>query len=205
MISFATIQSWQSGDILWLKIEEVLGKEHAKMFEAHYYVKPEGNCDLSRMSDPHGEFLQKNVPIERQSIADTAAKFGKTEQEVMQYLGQCRAELHAYRSCRPHPRMDDKVKACFPLTQHPCVAWMWCLFLVGVLHLSSITMVLCKPSPKAWQVLMSRSSWHGMASRYQHLQEPLRFWGRSLKTFTMNSLSQDVMSVFYDSLLLLLS
>ncbi|KAH9531464.1 hypothetical protein CY35_19G039700 [Sphagnum magellanicum] len=91
------------------EIEEVLGKEHAKMFEAHYYVKPEGNCDLSRMSDPHGEFMQKNVPIERQSIADTAAKFGKTEQEVMQYLGQCRAELHAYRSCRPHPRMDDKI------------------------------------------------------------------------------------------------
>lgn len=108
------------------------------MFEAHYYVKPEGNCDLSRMSDPHGEFLQKNVPIERQSIADTAAKFGKTEQEVMQYLGQCRAELHAYRSCRPHPRMDDKVKACFPLT-HTLVLlecgvfllWEFCIYPVS--------------------------------------------------------------------------
>ena len=42
------------------------GEEDAKVFCAHYYVKPEGNCDLSRRSDPHGEFTGLNVLIARQ-------------------------------------------------------------------------------------------------------------------------------------------
>ena len=91
-----------------MKIEEVLGKERAQMFISHYYVKAEGNCDLSRMSDPHGEFGGKNVLIKRHS-ADTASKYGKKPEEVAQYLGQCRAELHAYRAQRPRPHLDDKV------------------------------------------------------------------------------------------------
>lgn len=91
-----------------LKIEEVLGKERAQMFIMHYYVKAEGNCDLSRMSDPHGEFGGKNVLIRRPGV-DVAAKFGKKPEEVAQYLGQCRAELHAYRAQRPRPHLDDKV------------------------------------------------------------------------------------------------
>lgn len=90
------------------KIEEVLGKERAQMFIMHYYVKAEGNCDLSRMSDPHGEFGGKNVLIRRPGV-DVAAKFGKKPEEVAQYLGQCRAELHAYRAKRPRPHLDDKV------------------------------------------------------------------------------------------------
>lgn len=36
------------------------------MFCAHYYVKPGGNCDLSRRSDPHGEFGGLNVLTARQ-------------------------------------------------------------------------------------------------------------------------------------------
>ncbi|XP_024370757.1 uncharacterized protein [Physcomitrium patens] len=90
------------------EIEEVLGKEQAQMFIAYYYVKAEGNCDLSRMSDPHGEFGGKNVLIKRSNV-DIATKFGKMPEDVSQYLGQCRAKLHAYRSQRPHPHLDDKV------------------------------------------------------------------------------------------------
>lgn len=78
------------------------------MFIAYYYVKAEGNCDLSRMSDPHGEFGGKNVLIKRSNV-DIATKFGKKPEDVSQYLGQCRAKLHAYRSQRPHPHLDDKV------------------------------------------------------------------------------------------------
>jgi len=90
------------------EIEEILGKERAQMFIAYYYVKAEGNCDLSRMSDPHGEFGGKNVLIKRPTV-DVAAKFGKTSEEIAQYLGQCRAQLHAYRALRPRPHLDDKV------------------------------------------------------------------------------------------------
>jgi len=88
--------------------EEVLGKERAQMFIASYYVKAEGNCDLSRMSDPHGEFGGKNVLIKRPTV-DVAAKFGKSPEEIAQYMGQCRAQLHASRALRPRPHLDDKV------------------------------------------------------------------------------------------------
>jgi uncharacterized protein YyaL (SSP411 family) len=71
------------------------------MFIAYYYVKTEGNCDLSRMSDPHGEFGGKNVLIKRPSV-DVVAKFGKKPEEISQYL-------HAHRALRPRPHLDDKV------------------------------------------------------------------------------------------------
>ncbi|XP_002994074.2 spermatogenesis-associated protein 20 isoform X2 [Selaginella moellendorffii] len=91
------------------EIEDVLGKDRAQIFAAHYYVREQGNCNLSRMSDPHNEFLGKNVLIERQSLADTVAKFGKTVEETADLLGQCRELLHAHRSKRPRPHLDDKV------------------------------------------------------------------------------------------------
>ncbi|KAJ6808659.1 spermatogenesis-associated protein 20 [Iris pallida] len=42
------------------EVEEIIG-DFANLFKDHYYVKSSGNCDLSRMSDPHNEFKGKNV------------------------------------------------------------------------------------------------------------------------------------------------
>ena len=42
------------------------GPDAAAVFCSHYYVKPEGNCDLSPRSDPHGEFAGLNCLIARQ-------------------------------------------------------------------------------------------------------------------------------------------
>ncbi|KAG6547746.1 hypothetical protein Mapa_010559 [Marchantia paleacea] len=91
------------------EIEEVLGEERAAVFATHYYVKPDGNCDLSRMSDPHNEFVGKNVLIERKSLAETAAKVGHSVEDLAEIIGQCREELYAFRQRRPSPQLDDKV------------------------------------------------------------------------------------------------
>lgn len=83
--------------------------EHATFFKKHYYIKPEGNCDLSRMSDPHKEFKGKNVLIERKSPSEMASKFGMRVEDYLDILGECRQKLFEVRSRRPRPHLDDKV------------------------------------------------------------------------------------------------
>ncbi|KAL0419990.1 UNVERIFIED_CONTAM: hypothetical protein Sradi_1412500 [Sesamum radiatum] len=89
------------------KVEDILG-EHAPLFKEHYYVKSSGNCDLSRMSDPHNEFKGKNVLIERNSTSEMASKFGMSMEEYLKTLGICRKKLFDVRSKRPRPHLDDK-------------------------------------------------------------------------------------------------
>ncbi|GJM91951.1 hypothetical protein PR202_ga08374 [Eleusine coracana subsp. coracana] len=90
------------------EIEGALGK-NAELFKNHYYVKSSGNCDLSRMSDPHNEFSGKNVLIERKPTSSMASKCGKPVDEYSQILGGCRHKLFDVRSKRPRPHLDDKV------------------------------------------------------------------------------------------------
>uniref|UniRef100_A0A0D9V9Z2 Spermatogenesis-associated protein 20-like TRX domain-containing protein n=1 Tax=Leersia perrieri TaxID=77586 RepID=A0A0D9V9Z2_9ORYZ len=89
------------------EIEDILG-ENAELFKNHYYVKSSGNCDLSRMSDPHDEFRGKNVLIERKQASLLASKCGKSLDEYAQILGDCRHKLFDVRSKRPKPHLDDK-------------------------------------------------------------------------------------------------
>ncbi|URD82176.1 spermatogenesis-associated protein [Musa troglodytarum] len=90
------------------EIEEPLG-EYANLFKDHYYIKPSGNCDLSRMSDPHNEFKGKIVLIEREDIPSMASKWGKSVDEYCHILAECRKKLFDVRSKRPRPHLDDKV------------------------------------------------------------------------------------------------
>ena len=90
------------------KVEDIVG-EHAPLFKDHYYIKPSGNCDLSRMSDPHNEFKGKNVPIERNSAFAMASKLGIPVEEYLDILGTCRQKLFNVRLNRPRPHLDDKV------------------------------------------------------------------------------------------------
>lgn len=70
-----------------------------------------GNCDLSRMSDPHHEFKGKNVLIERQNPAEMASKLGMPFEKYLDILGECRRKLFEVRLSRPRPHLDDKVLA----------------------------------------------------------------------------------------------
>ncbi|KAG6415323.1 hypothetical protein SASPL_122731 [Salvia splendens] len=90
------------------EIDDILG-EHAPLFKEHYYIKSSGNCDLSRMSDPHDEFKGKNVLIERNSTSAMASKSGKPLEEYLKILGTCRNKLYDVRSKRPKPSLDNKV------------------------------------------------------------------------------------------------
>ena len=58
------------------EIDEVLGPRQASLFKERYYVKPEGNADLSPRSDPHSEFVGKNCLIARKSVQESAEAAG---------------------------------------------------------------------------------------------------------------------------------
>ncbi|XP_034690234.1 spermatogenesis-associated protein 20 isoform X4 [Vitis riparia] len=90
------------------EVEDVIG-EHASLFKDHYYIKPSGNCDLSRMSDPHNEFKGKNVLIERNCASAMASKLGMPVEKYLDILGTCRRKLFDVRLNRPRPHLDDKV------------------------------------------------------------------------------------------------
>ena len=60
-------------------------------------------------SDPHGEFEGQNCLIERETVEATASALGLTPDEAEQTLAKAREMLHAKRSERPRPHVDDKV------------------------------------------------------------------------------------------------
>ena len=93
---------------VWTKeeIDDALGAE-AEIFAFHYGVEASGNAPAG--ADPHGEFVGKNILIERQTTAETAKQFGKSENEVRGTLAAARANLLAVRARRPRPHLDDKI------------------------------------------------------------------------------------------------
>src|SRR6059058_5267646 len=95
---------------LWTKkeIEEALG-DAAEVFEFHYGVQPHGNAPEG--SDPHDEFRGKNILIERHTIAETAQRFKKNEQDIAGLLTKSREKLFSIRAKRPRPHLDDKIIA----------------------------------------------------------------------------------------------
>lgn len=94
--------------LIFMKVDDIVG-EHATLVKDHYYVKPSGNCDLSRRSDPHNEFKGKNVLIERSSTSAMASKHALPVEQYLDILGNARQRLFDVRSERPRPHLDDKV------------------------------------------------------------------------------------------------
>jgi uncharacterized protein YyaL (SSP411 family) len=90
------------------EIEAALG-EAAGMLNYHYGVEPNGN--VPEGSDPHDEFREKNILIQRHSIAETAQHFKKSEPDIAQLLARSRRTLFKIRAKRPRPHLDDKILA----------------------------------------------------------------------------------------------
>lgn len=105
-MNFTVVDAYTN--MLLFKIVEILG-EHAALFKDHYYVKSSGNCDLSRMSDPHQEFKGKNVLIERNDFGVLASKHEMSVENYADIIGKCRKKLFDARATRPRPHLDDKV------------------------------------------------------------------------------------------------
>ena len=93
---------------VWTKdeIDDALGAD-AELFEYQYGVEQEGNAPPG--SDPQGEFRGKNILYERQSFAETAKHFGKSELDVDESMRYRRAKLLELRAARPRPHLDDKI------------------------------------------------------------------------------------------------
>ena len=107
----ASLQKTAEGAFyIWTKkeIDNALG-DAAEIFDFHYGVQPHGNAPEG--SDPHDEFRGKNILIERHTIAETAERFKKSEQEIRTSLASGRDKLFAIRSKRLRPHLDDKIIA----------------------------------------------------------------------------------------------
>ena len=91
---------------VWTKteIDTVLG-EDAEFFCAHFNVKPDGNV----VHDPQGEFMGKNVLMQRRSLIVTAREFGLEIGAASGKLISCLEKLRAVRAQRARPHLDDKV------------------------------------------------------------------------------------------------
>ncbi|MBA2243137.1 MAG: thioredoxin domain-containing protein [Chthoniobacterales bacterium] len=95
---------------VWTKAEiDVALGEVADLFSFHYGVEANGNAPAG--ADPHGEFVGKNILIERHTVAETSRHFGKGENEVAEILERTRQTLFALRAKRPRPHLDDKIIA----------------------------------------------------------------------------------------------
>ena len=93
---------------VWTKkeIDDALG-EYAELFDYQYGVEESGNAPEG--SDPQGEFRGKNILYERQSFAETAKHFGRSELDVDESMRYRRATLLELRTKRPRPHLDDKI------------------------------------------------------------------------------------------------
>jgi len=93
---------------VWTKeeIDKALG-EYAELFDYQYGVEAAGNAPEG--SDPQGEFRGKNILYERQTFAETAKHFGKSELDVDESMRYRRPALFELRNKRPRPHLDDKI------------------------------------------------------------------------------------------------
>jgi uncharacterized protein YyaL (SSP411 family) len=89
------------------EIRQVLGDERAEIFAFAYGVAPSGNVPAQQ--DVQGELKGRNVLMLQHTVAESAARFKKSEPDMGALLAAARKELATARAGRPHPPLDDKV------------------------------------------------------------------------------------------------
>jgi uncharacterized protein YyaL (SSP411 family) len=89
------------------EIRAAAGDEIGDVVAFHYGVQPAGNVPPKQ--DVQGEFKGKNVLTIRHTVAETAARFRKSEGAVRAMLEAGRQKLVDARTERPRPPRDDKV------------------------------------------------------------------------------------------------
>lgn len=87
------------------EVRAILGEEDSEIFSYLYGIKPGGNAQ----NDPHNEFINKNILIQRFSFQDAAKRFNKTAHEISDLVARAKAKLFEARLKRPRPHLDDKV------------------------------------------------------------------------------------------------
>ena len=87
------------------ELETILGPEQAEIVAFAYGVAPEGNT----ISDPHGEFENRNVLFAAYDPDSIARRFKLSLEEVTRILETCRQTLRQAREKRLRPALDDKI------------------------------------------------------------------------------------------------
>ena len=92
---------------LWNKNElvSILGKEQADIFSFYFGAEPGGNA----LSDPQGEFKEKNILYVARAEQEAAKKFNKSVKDIGAIIDDAKKKLFIIRSKRPRPHLDDKV------------------------------------------------------------------------------------------------
>lgn len=86
-------------------VQKLLTSEQTDVVCYHYGIRKDGNAK----SDPHGEFIGKNVLYIEHSLADTAEYFKISVQEAQRIVAEAKNILLKERSARLRPHLDDKV------------------------------------------------------------------------------------------------
>jgi uncharacterized protein YyaL (SSP411 family) len=89
------------------ELEEVLRKPESDWFAMRYGVTTSGNVAPSE--DPHHEFTGRNILYQAATVAEVAAKFQTSEENVARALRDARQKLMERRSTRIRPHLDDKI------------------------------------------------------------------------------------------------
>ncbi|MDX2129155.1 MAG: thioredoxin domain-containing protein [Chloroherpetonaceae bacterium] len=87
------------------EIDQILGEKNSEIFSYVFGVKPSGNAP----SDPHNEFVLKNILIRRVSDEEAAKRFSLTIDEIKSILLHSIERLYSERLKRPKPHLDDKI------------------------------------------------------------------------------------------------
>ncbi len=92
---------------LWrmAEVADILGQEHAEIFNYHFGIAPNGNAH----HDPHSEFTGKNIVFIDKSLKEAAEHFKKDVSEIKLSIQSSREKLFEKREGRPRPHLDDKV------------------------------------------------------------------------------------------------
>lgn len=89
------------------ELRKILPPEILQPFLTHFGIQPDGNAPDG--TDPHGEFVGKNILIRIESLKETAERHGLNEDVVEQLLNQGLKILFEARKKRPRPHLDDKI------------------------------------------------------------------------------------------------
>ena len=89
------------------EVTSLLGKAKADWFNAMYGVVAGGNAPVG--SDPHGEFKNKNILIQRMDASEVADKFKTNTETVQEAMNEARRILKTVQDKRPRPHLDDKI------------------------------------------------------------------------------------------------
>ena len=92
---------------MWEREEIVaaLGERDAEVFNYLYGVSDSGNT----ISDPQGEFGNRNVLYAAYTLTEAAKKFKRSEAELAELVKAAKTKLFALRTQKPRPHLDDKI------------------------------------------------------------------------------------------------